>query len=138
VHRAATTSAWNGDTMPFKTARQLLIRRPQSSAAHSNYGWAALEADNFDLALREFSTARELWQRGTMADHVHSIEISWGLALANWWAGNEDAAKQVYVTLASSGGHRYTDVSELKKLPLLWPRTQLARIQAANDKRGQK
>jgi hypothetical protein len=60
------------------------------------------------------------------------------LALANWWAGNEDAAKQVYVTLASSGGHRYTDVSELKKLPLLWPRTQLARIQAANDKRGQK
>jgi hypothetical protein len=111
---------------------------PQSSAAHSNYGWAALEADNFDLALRECSTARELWQSGTMADHFHSIEISWGLVLANWWAGNEDAAKQVYVTLASSGGHRYTDVSELKKLPLLWPRTQLARIQAANDKRGQK
>jgi S1-C subfamily serine protease len=105
---------------------------PNNSTAHSNYGWAALDADKFRLALLEFSKARDLAQsaKPTM---LHSVDLLWGLLLANWWVGNETEAKRLYDALLPRG-KQYTEVSELKKLPFLWSKKDLVRIQAANDK----
>ena len=105
--------------------------KPDDSTAHSNYGWAALDADEFPLALQEFSKARDLVQsRPTV---LQTVDLLWGLLLANWRVGDETEAKKLYNALLTSG-KQYTEVSELKKLPLLWSKADLTRIQAAHDK----
>lgn len=105
---------------------------PENHTAHSNYGWAALDADEFALALQEFSTAQRLVRSSNISD-LSSVDLVWGLLLANWWSGNETEAKRAYDVLASFGD-QYTQVARLKKLPLVFSKLQLARIQGAINK----
>ncbi len=118
--------------MALDECRAVVDAKPHDSTAHSNYGWAALDASEFSLALQEFSKAQNLDQSGNIT-MLHSVDLLWGLLLANWWVGNETEAKKLHDALLTAG-KQYTETSELKKLPLIWSRTDLVRIQAANDK----
>jgi hypothetical protein len=105
---------------------------PANHTAHSNYGWAALDADEFNLALQEFTTARNLVGDGKIGQ-ASSVDLVWGLLLSNWWTGNETEAKRLYDILASYG-NRYTSISEIKKMPLVFSQSQLSRMQSAINK----
>jgi Flp pilus assembly protein TadD len=54
-----------------------LDEKPEDFTAHSNYGWAAMGAGEFQLALQQFSRARDLTQDN--ASTFQLIDLSWGL-----------------------------------------------------------
>ena len=56
-----------------------------------------------------------------------------GFGLGNWWSGNETEAKRLFDVLANFDP-KVVNITELKKLPLLFTPLQLRRIQGAMDK----
>lgn len=119
-------------TTAIPECKAVLESKPNSHTAHSNYAWALFDAGEYSSALEEFNKARSLMQPQNWTKTA-GIDLTWGLLLSNWWTGNEGEAKKLHDLLFSSG-FEYVNVSELKKLPLVWSRNQLGKIQGANDK----
>jgi tetratricopeptide (TPR) repeat protein len=115
----------------MENCKKVVDSKPDNHTAHSNYAWAALDANEYSLALSEFSFARTLMLADTSSVSEQSmVDLSWGLILANWWSGNEDEAKRIFDLLAANSPS-YINLAYVKKLPLVWSDLQLSRIEGA-------
>ena len=103
---------------------------PNDRTAHSNYGWAALDANQFQLASNEFSTAYKLaspdWDKLT---ETQAVDLVWGTAMALYYLGDKKDAG-VLVAFVRKSYPSAATVTGLQQLPLLWSTTTMSRIEA--------
>ncbi|MGH9740586.1 MAG: trypsin-like peptidase domain-containing protein [Candidatus Acidiferrales bacterium] len=97
--------------------------------AYSNYGWAALDANQFQLALQEFSQAYKIaspnWAK---MNKVETVDLLWGFTIADYNTGNKKGAHKLLKVL-----RQYPDavtITGLQQMPLLWSETTMSRIEA--------
>jgi tetratricopeptide (TPR) repeat protein len=101
---------------------------PADPRAHSDYGWVALEANNFSLALQEFSKAYAMVSADS--DKLTSTQAAsflWGLALAQFFSGDTNQARKLVASIKT----KYLDVATMNGLqakPLLFSPLALSRI----------
>jgi tetratricopeptide (TPR) repeat protein len=102
---------------------------PNDHTAHSNYGWAALDANQFQLAFREFSKAYQLvssnWNQLT---DVQVVDLLWGFTLADYYSGDKKQTHKLLQTIRKQYPTAAT-VTGLQQMPLLWSQTTLNRIE---------
>lgn len=102
---------------------------PKNHTAHSNLGWAALDADEFKLASQEFAAAYDLvkdnWKDLTM---TQSIDLIWGFAIASYYTGDKKTCKKLLEDIKKSDPSLLT-VTGLEQLPLVWSRKTTSRIE---------
>jgi tetratricopeptide (TPR) repeat protein len=115
------------NALPY-CARQIAMA-PNDHTAHSNYGWVALDANQFPLALQEFNEAYKIaspdWNKLT---EVQVVDLLWGFTIADYYSGDKKNARKLVETIR----HSYPDaatVTGLQKLPLLWSETTMTRIE---------
>ncbi len=103
---------------------------PNDHTAHSNYGWAALDANQVQLAYQEFSKAYQLvasdWNKLT---EVQVIDLMWGFTIASYYSGDKKDARKLLQTIRKSYPAAAT-VTGLQQTPLLWSATSMRRIEA--------
>lgn len=103
---------------------------PNDHTAYSNYGWAALDANQFPLALQEFSQAYKIatpdWAK---LNKVQIVDLLWGFALAEYNSGAKKDAHKLVKILRRTYPDAAT-VTGLQQLPLLWSGTTMSRIEA--------
>lgn len=114
------------NALPY-CARQIDLA-PNDHTAHSNYGWVALDANQFPLALQEFTQAYKIaspnWSKLT---EIQVVDIMWGFTIADYYSGDKKNARKLLETLRHSYPSAAT-VTGLQKLPLLWSETTMTRI----------
>jgi S1-C subfamily serine protease/tetratricopeptide (TPR) repeat protein len=102
---------------------------PSDHTAHSNLGWAALDADQFTLALREFSSAynlvKDTWKDLTV---TQAIDLIWGFAIASYSTGDKKTCKKLLQDIKASNPSMLT-LTGLEQLPLVWSRKTTSRIE---------
>jgi tetratricopeptide (TPR) repeat protein len=108
-------------------ARQIDLA-PNDHTAHSNYGWVALDANQFPLALQEFTQAYNIASPNlSKSTDVQVIDLLWGFAIADYFSGDKKNAHKLLETVRRSYPGAAT-VTGLQKLPLLWSETTMTRI----------
>jgi tetratricopeptide (TPR) repeat protein len=116
------------DALPY-CARQIAMS-PDNHTAHSNYGWVALDANQFPLALQEFSQAYKIaspnWNQLT---EVQVVDLLWGFTIAHYNSSNKKEAHKLLDIIRHSYPAAAT-VTGLQQLPLLWSATTMSRIEA--------
>jgi tetratricopeptide (TPR) repeat protein len=114
------------DALPY-CARQIELA-PNDHTGHSNYGWVALDANQFPLALQEFGQAYKIaspnWSKLT---EVEIMDLLWGFTIAEYYSGDKKSARKLLETIRQSNPSDAT-VTGLQKLPLLWSETTMSRI----------
>ena len=115
------------NALPY-CARQIAMS-PTDHTAHSNYGWVALDANQFPLALQEFSQAYKIaspnWNQLTK---FQVVDLLWGFTIADYNSGDKKQARKLLETIE----HSYPDaatVTGLQQMPLLWSATTMRRIE---------
>jgi len=102
---------------------------PKDHTAHSNLGWAALDADQFSLALGEFGTAYDLVKdKWSDLKPTQQIDLFWGFAIARYYTGDKKSCRKLLQVLKSSNPSALT-LTGLEQLPLVWSRKTTARIE---------
>jgi tetratricopeptide (TPR) repeat protein len=103
--------------------------KPKDHTAHSNLAWAALDADQFKLALQEFGAAYDLvkdsWNDLT---RTQSTDLIWGFAIAAYYTGDKKNCKKLLQDIKKSDPSLLT-VTGLEQLPLVWSRKTTTRIE---------
>lgn len=102
---------------------------PNDHGAHSNYGWAALDANQFPLALEQFSDAYKIVEpKLDQLTKVQVVDLLWGFTIAQYEMGNKKEAHKLLQAVRQS----YPDcasVTGLQQMPLLWSITTMTRIE---------
>ena len=69
---------------------RLATQFPKNHTAHSNYGWAALDANQIQVASREFSKSYDLvsptWNQLT---EIQVVDLLWGVTLTQYLSGDK-------------------------------------------------
>jgi len=116
------------DALPY--CAQQIEMSPNDHTAHSNYGWAALDANEFTLALQQFSQAYKIaypnWSKLTA---VQIADLLWGSAIADYNVGDKKHAHQL-VQLIRKDLPTAATITGLQQMPLLWSQTTMQRIEA--------
>jgi tetratricopeptide (TPR) repeat protein len=109
-------------------ARQVTLS-PTDHTAYSNYGWAALDANQFDLAQQEFSQAYKIaYPNWNQMDKTQLVDLLWGFTLAEYNSGDKKYAHKLLRVLRTTYPDAAT-VTGLQQLPLLWSDTTMNRIE---------
>jgi tetratricopeptide (TPR) repeat protein len=102
---------------------------PKSHTAHSNLAWAALDADQFELALQEFGAAynlvKDTWNDLT---RIQTTDLFWGFAIAAYYTGDKKDCKKLLQEMKKSDPSLLT-LTGLEQLPLVWSRKTTTRIE---------
>jgi tetratricopeptide (TPR) repeat protein len=102
---------------------------PKQHTAHSNLGWAALDADQFGLAFREFSAAYDLIKdKWNDLKPTQQIDLTWGFAIASYYTGDKKTCRKLLQSLKTTNPSALT-VTGLEQLPLVWSRKTTTRIE---------
>lgn len=108
---------------------QLIKQYPDDHTSHSNYGWVALDANNFSLALEEFSKAYKLaspdWAK---LDAREVVDLLWGFTIADYYSGATKDARKLLKFIRTKYPTAAT-VTGLQQMPLLWSSTTMSRIE---------
>ena len=103
---------------------------PNDRTAHSNHGWAALDANQSQLAAQEFSAAYKLasadWSKLT---ETQAVDLLWGSAMALYNSGDKKDAR-VLIEFIRKNHPAAATVTGLQQLPLLWSAITMSRIEA--------
>jgi tetratricopeptide (TPR) repeat protein len=103
--------------------------RPKDHTAHSNLGWAALDGDEFKLALQEFGAAyglvKDNWNDLTKTE---TVDLIWGFAIASYYTGDKKTCRKLLQDLNKTDPSLLT-VTGLEQLPLVWSRKTTTRIE---------
>jgi S1-C subfamily serine protease/Tfp pilus assembly protein PilF len=109
---------------------QMTAQFPNDRTAHSNYGWAALDAKQSQVALAEFSTAYKIaspdWNKLT---GTQAIDLLWGCAISLYDSGDKKNAGETIRSIRK-GYPSAATITGLQQLPLLWSKSTLIRIEA--------
>jgi tetratricopeptide (TPR) repeat protein len=115
------------DALPY-CAQQTDIS-PNNHTAFSNYGWAALDANQFTLALQEFSKAYKIVSPDVnQLDEYQAVDLFWGFTIAEYSLGNKKEARRFVRTIRKNYPAAAT-VTGLQQMPLLWSATTMQRIE---------
>jgi len=97
--------------------------------AYSNYGWAALDANQFQLAFQQFTKAYDLaaptWKILTA---VQVVDLLWGFTLSAYYSGDKSQAHKLLQEIRKDYPTAAT-VTGLQQMPLLWSATTMQRIE---------
>jgi tetratricopeptide (TPR) repeat protein len=111
------------------TCSKSMAASPKNHTAHSNLGWAALDADQFKLASQQFAAGYDLvkdnWKDLTL---TQSIDLIWGFAIASYYTGDKKTCKKLLEEIKKSDSSLLT-VTGLEQLPLVWSRKTTSRIE---------
>ena len=109
-------------------ARQIQML-PNNRVAHSDYAWAALDANQVPLAAQEFSQAYKLasptWNQLT---DVEVIDLLWGVTIVDYDSGDKKKARKLLETIRHGYPSAVT-VTGLQQMPLLWSAATMSRIE---------
>ena len=102
---------------------------PQNHTAYSNYGWAALDADQFALAFQQFNEAYKLvsdkWNSLT---DTQVVDLVWGFAIADYFSKDKKGCRELLASLRKDYPSALT-ITGLQQMPLLWSSRTLTRIE---------
>jgi hypothetical protein len=102
---------------------------PKDHTAHSNLGWAALDADQFTLAAREFGAPYDLVKdKWNDLQSTQQIDLTWGFAIAAYYTGDKKDCRKLLQNLKSGNPSALT-LTGLEQLPLVWSRKTTTRIE---------
>jgi tetratricopeptide (TPR) repeat protein len=108
---------------------RLTDQRPEDRTAHSNYGWAALDAGEVQIASNEFSKAYKLadadWSK---LSETQVIDLLWGTALCIDARGDRKGTAELVRFIRKNHPSAAT-VTGLQQLPLLWSNITMQRIE---------
>jgi tetratricopeptide (TPR) repeat protein len=108
---------------------QMTEKFPSDRTAHSNYGWAASDANQFQLASAEFSTAYKLasadWNK---LSEIQAVDLLWGCTMSLYNSGNKKDAGALVEFIRKNHPTAAT-VTGLQQLPLLWSAITMSRIE---------
>jgi hypothetical protein len=97
--------------------------------AHSNLGWAALDADEFKLARQEFSQAYALVSgKWDTLSTTEVIDLVWGRAIADYSNGDKKDYKKLLGFIRKNYPDGLTAIG-LQQLPLIWSNRTMTRIE---------
>jgi tetratricopeptide (TPR) repeat protein len=114
--------------LPF--CDNLTQRYPDDHTAHSNYGWAALDANQIQLAYQQFAKAYQLVSSDLdKLTDVQVIDLLWGFTIANYYSGDKKNSHKLLQTIRKNYPAAAT-VTGLQQMPLLWSATSMGRIEA--------
>jgi S1-C subfamily serine protease/tetratricopeptide (TPR) repeat protein len=106
------------------------VMSPNDHTSHSNYGWVALDANQFPLALQEFSQAYKIaTTNGKQITKIQDIDLLWGTLIASYSMGDRKQAQKLLQTMRSIYPEAAT-VTGLQEMPLLWSATSMSRIES--------
>jgi S1-C subfamily serine protease len=109
---------------------QMTAQFPNDHIAHSNYGWAALDAKQSQLAFAEFSTAYKIaspdWSK---LSETQAVDLLWGCAMSLYDSGDKKNASLMIEFIRKNYPTDAT-ITGLQQLPLLWSKTTITRIEA--------
>jgi S1-C subfamily serine protease/Tfp pilus assembly protein PilF len=118
----------SNSALPYCT--QLTTQFPNDRTAHSNYGYAALDANQSQIALAEFSTAYKIaspdWNKLTQ---TQAIDLLWGCAMSLYDTGDKKNAGEIIRSIRKDYPSAAT-ITGLQQLPLLWSKITMTRIEA--------
>lgn len=115
------------DALPY--CAQQIEMSPNDHTAHSNYGWAALDASDFPLALREFSQAYKIaYPNWNQLTETQVIDLLWGFTIADYYTGDKKSAHKFVRAIRQSFPSDAT-ITGLQQTPLLWSATTMSRIE---------
>lgn len=102
---------------------------PDDRTAHSNYGWAASDAGEYQIAGAEFSKAYKLasadWNKLT---ETEAVDLFWGMAIALYDKGDKKGTTEVVQFIRKNHPSAAT-VTGLQQLPLVWSTATMQRIE---------
>ena len=104
---------------------------PTDHTSHSNYGWAALDANQFQLAFQELSQAYKLSSTdGNQLNltETQAVDLEWGITIAYYESGDKAQAYKTLQFIRQEYPASAT-VTGLQRLPLLWSATTMDRIE---------
>jgi len=102
---------------------------PNDHIAHSNYGWAALDANQFQLAATEFSKAYDqVSAKWNSLPETQVVDLVWGFLIADYYSGERKKVHKLLEIIRKSYPNAAT-VTGLQQMPLLWSPTTMARIE---------
>jgi len=108
---------------------QAVDRFKYDHTAYSNYGWAALDANQFQLAFQQFNKAYDLvsptWNTLT---GVQVVDLLWGFTLSAYYSGDKNQALKLLQEIRKDYPTAAT-VTGLQQLPLLWSPKTMQRIE---------
>jgi len=104
---------------------------PENPTAHSNYGWAALDANQFEVAFDQYAEAAK-WYKDRKLTALQTIDLAWGVIIAKYYSGDKKTASEFLQNLRKDYPDS-TTVQGLQHLPLVWSDTALIRIQHILD-----
>jgi tetratricopeptide (TPR) repeat protein len=114
--------------LPF--CARLSEQFPNDRTAHSNYGRAALDANQLQLASNEFSKAYKLasadWSK---LGENETIDLLWGSAMALYNSGDRKNAGEIVKCIRKNHPATAT-VAGFQQLRLLWSAITMGRIEA--------
>jgi tetratricopeptide (TPR) repeat protein len=116
------------DALPY--CAQQIGMSPNDHTAHSNYGWAALDANQFPLAVREFSQAYKIaYPNWNQLSETQVIDLLWGFAIADYNTGDKKNAHKL-VRIIRKNFPSAATITGLQQKPLLWSATTMTRIES--------
>jgi predicted Zn-dependent protease len=109
---------------------RLVQTYPNDHTAHSNLGWAALDADQFGLARQEFRQAYALVaEKWNTLTYTEVIDLVWGTAIADYFNGDKKTCKKLLGFMRKNYSAALT-VTGLQQLPLIWSNRTMTHIEA--------
>jgi Tfp pilus assembly protein PilF len=103
---------------------------PNDHTAHSNYGWAAIDANQVSLAQQEFKQAWDLSNQGPKKlSDVQTVDLLWGSALASYAAGDRKGTRIQLQTIRTNYPQAAT-ITGLHQTSLLWSTATMGKIEA--------
>ena len=103
-----------------------LFKTPDNPNAHSNYGWAALDANQFNVALDQFYQAVRQYKEKKLTA-LQEIDLGWGIVLARYYSGDKKGSSELLNLLRKDYPAAGT-LQGIKQLPLVWSDASLLRI----------
>jgi len=102
---------------------------PNDHTAHSNLGWAALDADQITLASQEFGKAyTQVEDKLNTLTSTKVIDLIWSAALASYLSGDKKDCKKLLQVMRKNYPSALT-VTEVQQLPLIWSNKTMTRIE---------
>jgi hypothetical protein len=108
---------------------RLATQFPNNHTAHSNYGWAAIDANQIQVASREFSKSYDLVS-ATLNQLTENqvVDLLWGTTLTEYLLGDRKATQKLLQVIREKYPTAAT-VTGLQQMPLLWSPTTMSRIE---------
>ncbi len=117
-------------SLAISNCSRLAQTYPKDHTAHSNLGWAALDADQFSLARQEFGQAYALVaEKWSTLTNTQVIDLLWGTAIADYYNGDKKKCRKLVVFMRKHYPAAIT-VTGLQQLPLIWSNRTMTRIEA--------